>query len=67
MMAFFACYTPGLCAVPVFPPRGSKHNRRLESILMMRRDYRIDHDQAMEICDWRSSIAGAFQTQHALQ
>ena len=33
MVAFFACLYAGLIAVPVFPPRSSKHNSRLEAIL----------------------------------
>ena len=34
MVAFFACLYAGVIAVPVFPPRGSKHNKRLEAILV---------------------------------
>ncbi|MES2355688.1 MAG: fatty acyl-AMP ligase [Pseudomonadota bacterium] len=34
MVAFFACLYAGVIAVPVFPPRGSKHNKRLEAILI---------------------------------
>lgn len=32
MVAFFGCLCAGMVAVPVFPPRGSKHNGRLEAI-----------------------------------
>lgn len=33
MVAFFGCLCAGMIAVPAFPPRGSKHNARLEGIL----------------------------------
>jgi acyl-CoA synthetase (AMP-forming)/AMP-acid ligase II len=33
MVAFFACLYAGLVAVPVFAPRSSKHNARLEGVL----------------------------------
>lgn len=32
MVGFFGCLYAGMVAVPVFPPRGSKHNGRLEAI-----------------------------------
>jgi acyl-CoA synthetase (AMP-forming)/AMP-acid ligase II len=32
MVAFFACLCAGLIAVPLFPPRGTKRNLRLEAI-----------------------------------
>lgn len=33
MVAFFACLYAGMIAVPAFPPRSSKHNARLVSIV----------------------------------
>ncbi len=33
MVAFFACLYAKMIAVPVFPPRNSKHNARLETIV----------------------------------
>jgi acyl-CoA synthetase (AMP-forming)/AMP-acid ligase II len=33
MVAFFGCLLAGMIAVPVFPPRGNKHNSRLEVII----------------------------------
>jgi acyl-CoA synthetase (AMP-forming)/AMP-acid ligase II len=33
MVAFFGCLLAGMIAVPVFPPRGNKHNNRLEVII----------------------------------
>ena len=32
MVGFFACLCADLVAVPLFPPRGTKHNQRLEAI-----------------------------------
>jgi acyl-CoA synthetase (AMP-forming)/AMP-acid ligase II len=32
MVGFFGCLSAGMVAVPVFPPRSSKHNDRLEAI-----------------------------------
>lgn len=34
MVAFFACLCAGIVAVPLFPPRGSKRNPRLEAIAL---------------------------------
>jgi acyl-CoA synthetase (AMP-forming)/AMP-acid ligase II len=34
MIAFFACLYAGLIAVPVFAPRSSRHNARLQGILL---------------------------------
>lgn len=33
MVAFFACLCAGVVAVPLFPPRGSKRNPRLEAVV----------------------------------
>lgn len=33
MVAFFACLYAGMIAVPIFPPRSSKHNARLEAVV----------------------------------